>query len=45
MEPGERSGTMYVSTIGQADTVGVTLEPEGGSETPSTAPIAGVTLA
>jgi hypothetical protein len=44
MNAGERSGTMYVPAIGQADKVGVTLEPVGGSVTPSMDPITGVNL-
>jgi anti-sigma-K factor RskA len=44
MEPGQRSGTMYVPAVGHADTIGVTLEPEGGSTAPTSAPVAGVTL-
>ncbi|GAA1692193.1 anti-sigma factor [Glycomyces endophyticus] len=44
MAPGERSATMLVTGLGDAELVGVTQEPAGGSETPTLPMVAGVPL-
>ncbi|GAA2272017.1 anti-sigma factor [Glycomyces scopariae] len=44
MDPGERSATMLVSGLGDAELVGVTEEPAGGSEVPTSPLVAGVSL-
>ncbi|WP_425957049.1 anti-sigma factor [Xylanimonas sp. McL0601] len=41
---GARSGTEFLDQIGDADTVGVTLEPAGGSEAPTGGMLAAVPL-
>jgi len=45
MAAGQRTGTAVLETIGGADTLGLTLEPVGGSPLPTMTPIAGVPLA
>jgi anti-sigma-K factor RskA len=42
---GQSSGARILDSIGGADTLGVTLEPEGGSPSPTTDVLAGVPLA
>jgi anti-sigma-K factor RskA len=44
MAPGQRAGMAMVSALGAAQQIGVTLEPVGGSLTPSMAPIATVPI-
>jgi anti-sigma-K factor RskA len=45
MADGQTSGSALVDTIGNADSVGVTLEPSGGSATPTlSATVTGVTF-
>jgi anti-sigma factor RsiW len=45
MAAGQRAGTLVLDSIGAADTLGVTIEPVGGSRTPTLPAIAGVPLA
>jgi len=45
MAAGAREGTVVLEALGSADTLGVTVEPAGGSRLPSQDPIAGVPLA
>jgi anti-sigma-K factor RskA len=45
MAAGQRSGITPLAAIAGADTLGVTLEPEGGSPAPTSGPLAGVPLA
>jgi len=42
---GQRSGTVPMDTLGDADTIGVTREPPGGSSTPTMPIVAAVELA
>jgi anti-sigma-K factor RskA len=42
---GQRDGTTLLERVGGADTLGVTVEPPGGSTTPTLPVVAGVTLA
>ncbi|PRY59662.1 anti-sigma factor [Glycomyces artemisiae] len=44
MDPGDRSATMLVEGLGDAELIGVTQEPAGGSETPTLPLVAGVPL-
>jgi len=44
MAAGQREGTVVLGALGDADTLGVTLEPAGGSREPTTDPVAGVPL-
>jgi anti-sigma-K factor RskA len=44
-DDGQRSGAVPMGTLGNADTVGVTLEPRGGSAAPTPPILAGVSLA
>jgi anti-sigma-K factor RskA len=44
MAAGQRDGTVALDSLGTADTLGVTVEPEGGSDQPTSDPIAGVPL-
>jgi anti-sigma factor RsiW len=41
---GAAEGTRLLDSVGGADTLGVTLEPEGGSQQPTTRVLAGVSL-
>jgi anti-sigma-K factor RskA len=45
MADGQVSGTVTVESLGNADSIGVTLEPTGGSATPTFPTVTGVTLA
>jgi anti-sigma-K factor RskA len=45
MAAGQREATVLLDSVGTADTLGVTVEPEGGSPRPTADPIAGVPLA
>lgn len=45
MAADQRSGTVVVDSLGAADTIGVTVEPTGGSPTPTQPPLAGVGIA
>jgi anti-sigma-K factor RskA len=45
MAAGQRNGAAVVDSVGTADTIGVTIEPAGGSATPSTPTVVGVTIA
>ncbi|WP_199043513.1 anti-sigma factor [Glycomyces salinus] len=44
MEPGDDSATMLVEGVGDAEVIGVTEEPAGGSEAPTTPMIADIEL-
>jgi anti-sigma-K factor RskA len=44
MAAGQRSGITPLASVRGADTLGVTLEPEGGSPAPTSGPVAGVPL-
>lgn len=44
MADGQVSGTALVDSIGNADSIGVTLEPTGGSATPTFPTVTGVSL-
>jgi anti-sigma-K factor RskA len=44
MADGQTSGSALVNTIGDADSIGVTLEPSGGSATPTFPAVTGVTF-
>ncbi len=45
MAAGQREGAVLLDTIGSAETLALTVEPEGGSLEPTADPIAGVPLA
>ncbi len=45
MAAGQRDGTVLLNSVGTADTLGVTVEPVGGSSSPTSGVIAGVSLA
>jgi anti-sigma-K factor RskA len=45
MATGQRNGAAVVDSIGAADTIGVTIEPAGGSVLPSTPTVVGVPIA
>ncbi|GAB4005712.1 hypothetical protein GCM10029992_54390 [Glycomyces albus] len=44
MDPGDDSATMLVEGVGDAEVIGVTEEPAGGSEAPTTPMVADVEL-
>jgi anti-sigma-K factor RskA len=44
MDPGQTSGHALIKGLGSADTLGVTVEPAGGSVQPTTRVVAGVPL-
>jgi hypothetical protein len=44
MADGQVSGSAMVDSVGNADSIGVTLEPSGGSATPTFPAVTGVTL-
>lgn len=45
MALGQRSGSVLINAVGRADTLGVTLEPAGGSAAPTLPVVTGVPLA